>query len=161
MIVKFDSVRCSSEESYQREKDVEKGYSDVPFFREADYIGSMYINLDEVKDWSGGRTYFNDMKLDCCYVSLRDDLITDNILMTAEEFSLVYQYYKKFKRRRFRKNQVVDAKHLLTEIHVKTNGKYIKSDNENNSKSPQVKKEGLLRKTSFFSKLFNSSKSDR
>ena len=93
MIVEFKTIRSSSEEAFEREKNKEMyGENTLSFYKEKDYQSSIYLELDTVVDFIVGKTFFNSQVLECVYARLDNDEWTDNLIISGIEFKKILEY---------------------------------------------------------------------
>jgi hypothetical protein len=98
MIVQFKRVRSSFQEAFERNKQEDiQSIASLEFFREDDYIADIFIEMNDVVDFVGGRTYCNDSMYECVYARLSDESYTDNILISPEEFKILLEKVRNIK----------------------------------------------------------------
>lgn len=98
MLVEFETIRSCSKESHELNiKKETTGIASVPFEREQDYKTKMTIELDNIKDFTGGRVFFNNQRLDCVYAYNQDNEITSNILISYEDFKKLIETQRSIK----------------------------------------------------------------
>lgn len=92
MIVEFKTVRGSSKESFEKEQASEiGGTSSKEFFNTEDYITSIFVEMDDIVDFTVGRTYYNDTMYECVYIRFTDENISPNVLVKGEDFKRILE----------------------------------------------------------------------
>ena len=91
MIIEFQTVRASSKEAFEKEKYSELGTANTEFYNTEDYITSIFLEMNDVVDFTVGRTYFNSQILECIYVRLVEENISPNILVKGEDFKRILE----------------------------------------------------------------------
>lgn len=92
MVVEFKTVRQNAQEVFEREQTIElHGIHSIEFGNQKDYITSIFVEMDDVIDFTGGRAYHNQEFKECVYLRLNDDQHTPNILMSIEEFKKIFE----------------------------------------------------------------------
>jgi hypothetical protein len=98
MLIEFDTVRRSSEETYNRDIQSDTtGEASVPFHRQYDYKTQVTIDMDNIRDFTAGRVYFNEQCYECVYAYEEDGTQTNNLLISYEDFKRVFEYAKGIK----------------------------------------------------------------
>lgn len=88
MLIEFKTVRCSSEEQWEKENVLEE----PGFHNTKDYITTMTVEMEDVVDYTGGRTYYNGKTIECVYPRFRDEFQGSvNLLVTADEFKRILE----------------------------------------------------------------------
>jgi len=92
MIVEFKTVRASSKEQFEKEQISEiGGMNSKEFFNTEDYITSIFVEMDDVVDFTVGRTYYNDKMYECVYIRFTDESIGPNVLVKGEDFKRILE----------------------------------------------------------------------
>ena len=92
MIVEFKTVRASSKEQFEKEQLSEmSGMNNKEFFNTEDYITSLFVEMDDVVDFTVGRTYHNDKMYECVYIRFADESIGPNVLVKGEDFKRILE----------------------------------------------------------------------
>jgi hypothetical protein len=91
MIVEFKTVRGSSKEVFEKEQTSELGIANKEFFNTEDYITSIFIEMDDVVDFTVGRTYYNSEMYECVYIRFADESIGPNVLVKGEDFKRILE----------------------------------------------------------------------
>ena len=93
MIIEFKTVRASSKEEFEKEKLSEMGTSFInkEYFNKEDYITSIFIEIDDVVDFTVGRTYHNSQVHECVYIRFNEQDISSNILIKGEDFKRILE----------------------------------------------------------------------
>jgi hypothetical protein len=92
MIVEFKTVRASSKEQFEKEQVSEMGGKNFKeFFNTEDYITSLFIEIDNVVDFTVGRTYYNDKMYECIYIRFKDESISPNVLIKGKDFKRILE----------------------------------------------------------------------
>lgn len=90
MLIEFDTVRSSLEESYQ--KSIEKEMGTTPdFYNTEDYKGKITIDMDRVAEFTSGRVYYNDNCYECVYVYDYDGVMSPNLLVSYQDFKSCFE----------------------------------------------------------------------
>ena len=92
MIVEFKTVRASSKEQFEKEQLSEMGgMNNKEFFNTEDYITSLFVEMDDVVDFTVGRIYYNDKMCECVYIRFTDENISPNVLIKGEDFKRILE----------------------------------------------------------------------
>ena len=92
MIVEFKTVRASSKEEFEKEQLSEMGgMNNKEFFNTEDYITSLFVEMDDVVDFTVGRTYHNTQLYECVYIRFTDENIGPNVLVKGEDFKRILE----------------------------------------------------------------------
>lgn len=93
MIVEFKTVRASSKEAFEKENLSEMGtaFTNKEFFNKEDYITSIFIEMDDVVDFTVGRTYHNSQIHECIYIRFTEEDVSPNVLIKGEDFKRILE----------------------------------------------------------------------
>ena len=92
MLIEFKTVRASSKEQFEKEQLSEMGsMNNKEFFNTEDYITSLFVEMDDVVDFTVGRTYYNDKMYECVYIRFADESIGPNVLVKGEDFKRILE----------------------------------------------------------------------
>lgn len=95
MIIKFRTIRASTEEAFERSKQEEmSGITSLPFAHEHDYFTDITVEMDSVIDYVVGKIFFNGTAHECVYARLDNDEYTDGIVISADDFQKIFEYTK-------------------------------------------------------------------
>ena len=98
MIVEFKTVRASSKEEFEKEQLSEMGgMNNKEFFNTEDYITSLFVEMDDVVDFTVGRTYHNTQLYECVYIRFTDESIGPNVLVKGEDFKRILENIRGYK----------------------------------------------------------------
>lgn len=99
MIVEFKTVRASSLEQYEKSKDMELQGKDIhlEFFNTQDYITSIFVEMDDIIDFTVGKAYCNSEVFECIYIRFTEENISPNILIKGEEFKRILEHTRNMK----------------------------------------------------------------
>lgn len=90
MLIEFDTVRSSLEEAHN--KDVQRELGTTPDFHNTeDYKTTITIDMDNVRDFTGGRVYFNDTCFECVYAYDHEGLMSCNLLISYKDFKTCFE----------------------------------------------------------------------
>lgn len=90
MLIEFDTVRSSSEE--QHNKAVQEKMGTTPeFFNTEDYKTKVTIDMDAIRDFTGGRVFFNDTLYECVYAYDDEGVMTCNLLVSYQDFKSCFE----------------------------------------------------------------------
>lgn len=93
MLIEFKTVRASSKESFEKEQLSEMGgaLGNKEFFNTEDYITSIFVEMNDVVDFTVGRTYHNNQLYECVYIRFTDENISPNVLIKGEDFKRILE----------------------------------------------------------------------
>lgn len=90
MIIEFKTVRANVKEIFEKERTEELGGT-KEFYNTEDYTTSIFIEMDDVLDFTCGRIYKNQERLDCIFIRMSDSEMSPNVIIKGEDFKRILE----------------------------------------------------------------------
>lgn len=91
MIIEFKTVRASAKEAFEKNKLSETGMVNQEYYNEEDYITSIFIEIDDVVDFTVGKVYHNSEVHECVYIRFVEENVSTNVLINGEDFKRILE----------------------------------------------------------------------